>query len=402
MVKLHEKSSNQHAMPYHHALAEVPRAYLVPPASPRTARQGCCSPGGDNDSALSDKLMSQPDAWRMIHRHAAAAGIAANVGCHAFAQPASPPASPIEAPSARRKWRPTRARARPSSMTGRRSGSLRTRQRGAGGNHLRRRPARLSTQDAGWHVKERAMNLIWWAEHSSQLALLLLTAVATHLLMSFSQTVMHYRLGHRRLGGIFFRNHMDFHHVHYSKDHLASRSYIKNDGDGNNTPFFLIPLTLVILSTYFIFPFPMFLTQIITAFASFSAHVYLDNQYHTSGSTLLRFAWFRRRQQLHFVHHTYGDSNFALIDNFWDKFLGTYRNPDVDSVESGMSIRAAADRWLKSIPVSPRRHDLPRTPAVQMHRENPHINLDEADGSSAAVRSSPSRLVPAAPRAIRR
>src|SRR5215475_13611359 len=75
----------------------------------------------------------------------------------------------------------------------------------------------------------------------------------------------------------------------------------------------------------------MFLTQIITAYASFSTHVYLDNQYHTSASALLRFAWFRRKQQLHFVHHTYGDSNFAIIDNFWDKLLGTYRNPDADS-----------------------------------------------------------------------
>jgi sterol desaturase/sphingolipid hydroxylase (fatty acid hydroxylase superfamily) len=185
------------------------------------------------------------------------------------------------------------------------------------------------------------MNLMWWAEHSSQLALLLLTAIVTHLLMSFSQTVMHYRLGHRRLGGIFFRNHIDFHHVHYSNNHLASRSYIKNDGDGNNTPFFLIPVTLMILSTYFILSFGMFLTQIITIFASFSAHVYLDNQYHTSGSALLRFAWFRRKQQLHFVHHKYGDSNFALIDNFWDKLLGTYRNPDSEIVESDMSILAA-------------------------------------------------------------
>jgi hypothetical protein len=138
----------------------------------------------------------------------------------------------------------------------------------------------------------------------------------------------------------------------------------------------------MILSTYFILPFGMFLTQIITAFASFSAHVYLDNQYHTSGSALLRFAWFRRKQQLHFVHHTYGDSNFALIDNFWDKLLGTYRNPDADSVESGVSI-PAADRWLGSSPVSPRRHDLPCTPAVQMHRGNPYINMDEADRSSA-------------------
>jgi hypothetical protein len=146
----------------------------------------------------------------------------------------------------------------------------------------------------------------------------------------------------------------------------------------------------MILSTYFILPFGMFVTQVITAFASFSDHVYLDNQYHTCGSALLRFAWCRRKQQLHFVHHTYGDSNFALIDNFWDKLLGTYRNPDADIVESGMSI-PTTDRWLGSSPVSPRRHDLPSTPAVQMHRENPYINMDEADRSStpAAEKTRP-------------
>jgi integrase/recombinase XerD len=43
----------------------------------RTAR-------GHNGSTLSDKLMSQPDAWRMTHRRAAAAGIAAPIGCHTF------------------------------------------------------------------------------------------------------------------------------------------------------------------------------------------------------------------------------------------------------------------------------------------------------------------------------
>src|SRR5271169_2599532 len=91
-------------------------------------------------------------------------------------------------------------------------------------------------------------------------------------------------------------------------------------------------------SSYFLFPLGVFLTQIITALLSFSAHVYLDNQYHISGSPLLRFAWFRRKQQLHFVHHTHGDSNFALIDNFWDRLLGTYRGPDVDDVDSGRAI----------------------------------------------------------------
>ena len=161
------------------------------------------------------------------------------------------------------------------------------------------------------------MNLAWWSEHPSELPLLLLTAVVTHLFMSFSQTLMHYGLGHRRLGGIFFRNHIHYHHVHYSKDHLVSLVHIKNDG--NNTPFFLIPVAFMIASTYFLFPLGMFTIQIITAFASFSLHVCLDKQYHIAGSPLLRFAWFRRKQQLHFVHHTHGNSNFAIIDNFWDR-----------------------------------------------------------------------------------
>ena len=198
------------------------------------------------------------------------------------------------------------------------------------------------------------MNLTWWSEHPSELPLLLLTAVVTHLFMSFSQTLMHYGLGHRRLGGIFFRNHIHYHHVHYSKDHLVSPVYIKNDDDGNNTPFFLIPVALMLLATYFIFPIGVFSIQIITAFASFSAHVYIDNQYHIAGSPLLRFEWFRRKQQLHFVHHTHGNSNFAIIDNFWDRFLGTYRNPDPDAAEN-----PPLDPWLgQSSRDFPRRHNL--------------------------------------------
>jgi integrase len=43
----------------------------------RTAR-------GHNGSTLFDKPMTQPDAWRMIRRRAAAAGIAAEIGCHTF------------------------------------------------------------------------------------------------------------------------------------------------------------------------------------------------------------------------------------------------------------------------------------------------------------------------------
>jgi hypothetical protein len=64
----------------------------------------------------------------------------------------------------------------------------------------------------------------------SELPLFLITAVATHLVMSFAQTLMHYKLGHQPIGGKFFRNHINFHHAYYSKDHLVSQMYLGDEG----------------------------------------------------------------------------------------------------------------------------------------------------------------------------
>jgi hypothetical protein len=159
-----------------------------------------------------------------------------------------------------------------------------------------------------------------------ELSLFVVTAGATHLVMSFGQTLMHYKLGHHRMGGKFFRNHIKFHHAYYSKDHFVSRTYL---GDaGNNTPAFFIPLFLAGACTYLVLPVDLFVTHVIACVASFYAHVFFDREYHVEGSRLQQFAWFRRKQELHFVHHRHADSNFAVIDFFWDRVLGTYRSPD--------------------------------------------------------------------------
>jgi site-specific recombinase XerD len=84
-IRLHEKGGKQHAMPCHHALAEALHAYINAAGIAeerkawlfRTSR-------GHKGTALSDQPMTQPDAWRMIRRRAAAAGIAAPIGCHTF------------------------------------------------------------------------------------------------------------------------------------------------------------------------------------------------------------------------------------------------------------------------------------------------------------------------------
>ena len=84
-IRLHEKGGKQHAMPCHHALAEALHAY-IDAAGIAEDRKGFLfrTARGHNGTVLSDKPMSQPDAWRMIRRRAAAAGIAAPIGCHTF------------------------------------------------------------------------------------------------------------------------------------------------------------------------------------------------------------------------------------------------------------------------------------------------------------------------------
>jgi site-specific recombinase XerD len=84
-LHLHEKGGKEHKMPCHHALAEMLHAYIAV-ASIAEDRKGWLfrtSPR-HNAGILTDQPMDQKDAWRMIRKHAAAAGIAARIGNHSF------------------------------------------------------------------------------------------------------------------------------------------------------------------------------------------------------------------------------------------------------------------------------------------------------------------------------
>src|ERR1700760_1613252 len=169
--------------------------------------------------------------------------------------------------------------------------------------------------------------MVEWAQwFLAELPLLALTAICTHLVVSGGQTLFHYGLGHHRIGGLFYRNHIRFHHTHYAEGHLVSSAHRRNAG--NNTPYFLVPAILIGATMFLALPFDLFVVVAAVGAISFGAHVFLDKQYHSERSRLARFAWFRRKQQLHFVHHLNANSNFAVIDFFWDRVLGTYRNPD--------------------------------------------------------------------------
>ena len=165
-----------------------------------------------------------------------------------------------------------------------------------------------------------------WTLLLLELPLILVTAIGTHLVISFGQTFLHARLAHNSFGRQFYRNHINFHHTYYSRNHLVSDSY--RSTEGNNTPYFLIPVLLEGACAYFLLPFDLFVVQVIASAASFYAHVFFDKEYHREKPRLQKLAWLRRRQELHFVHHNHADSNFAVIDFFWDRILGTFRPSD--------------------------------------------------------------------------
>ena len=130
-IRLHEKGGKQHAMPCHHALAEALRAY-IDAAGIAEDRKGWLFRTSPRHTAtvLTEQPMTQADAWRMIRRRAAAAGIMAPIGNHTFrATGITAYLATAARWSTRSRWRRMKARARPSSTTGRRSGSRRTRWR---------------------------------------------------------------------------------------------------------------------------------------------------------------------------------------------------------------------------------------------------------------------------------
>jgi integrase len=84
-LRLHEKGGKRHEMPCHHALAEELCAYINA-AGIGDEPKGYLfrtSPG-HSGSVLLERPMAQADAWRMVRRRAASAGISAPIGNHSF------------------------------------------------------------------------------------------------------------------------------------------------------------------------------------------------------------------------------------------------------------------------------------------------------------------------------
>jgi site-specific recombinase XerD len=83
-LRLHEKGGKEHEMPAHHTLIEWLDAYLAA-AGIEDDRKGYLFRTIDwHSRKVTDRPMSQADAYRMIQRRAIAAGVDTKIGCHSW------------------------------------------------------------------------------------------------------------------------------------------------------------------------------------------------------------------------------------------------------------------------------------------------------------------------------
>jgi site-specific recombinase XerD len=83
-LRLHEKGGRRHEMPAHHTLQEWLDAYVEAAGIADDGRGFLFRTAAGRSGRLTDRPLRQPDVWRMIRRHAAAAGLATRIGCHSW------------------------------------------------------------------------------------------------------------------------------------------------------------------------------------------------------------------------------------------------------------------------------------------------------------------------------
>lgn len=154
---------------------------------------------------------------------------------------------------------------------------------------------------------------------------LLFTGIAavTYYLLSIVQTVLHKDYGHRKRIRAVFYAHAIGHHGAYPVDKLRTEKFI--DCESHALNYYGIPIAAFAGFIYFYLGPFVLAANLAGALFTFRWHMYLHEHYHLNETPLERFAWFREKRRLHFIHHADASVNFAVVEMWIDRLLGTRR-----------------------------------------------------------------------------
>lgn len=157
-------------------------------------------------------------------------------------------------------------------------------------------------------------------------------AIATYLATTLVQVVFHRRFGHEdRLREVFV-NHARGHHADYRAGRLMSERYI--EAERHVLWYYALPLVPLAALAAWLLPWSLVAAHLAALGATIWWHLHLHEHYHLFDSPWARFAWFRRKRDLHLRHHVRQDANYAIVAFFWDRLFGTLdRKPALRNAE---------------------------------------------------------------------
>jgi hypothetical protein len=149
----------------------------------------------------------------------------------------------------------------------------------------------------------------------------LMATIVTYYAMAIIQTLLHRAFGHRNRIRRIFVNHAMGHHAKYRNDALLSDRYI--DSETYVMYYYAIPVVTIGAGLFLLSNGVVLAGYAAGVVAAFWLHLYLHEQYHLSASPLARYRWFRRKRELHFVHHRHARRNYAIVEFWIDRVIGT-------------------------------------------------------------------------------
>lgn len=141
---------------------------------------------------------------------------------------------------------------------------------------------------------------------------------------SIVQTLSHQAFGHEKRIMSIYSSHTHGHHARYARNALLQDSWIASER--HVLWYFAIPFSIIGLLVFVLAPLALFATHLGALAFSISIHILFHRHYHLRGTPLERFGWFRKKRALHFIHHRRVRSNYAIVENWIDRLLGTYRD----------------------------------------------------------------------------
>lgn len=149
----------------------------------------------------------------------------------------------------------------------------------------------------------------------------LAVAVGTYYVMSIVQTVLHRDYGHRDRIRAVFSAHAKGHHGLYNKNNLKTERF--EDCESHALNYYGIPIVAIALVAYLAGGLLVMTANLVGVIFTFRWHMYLHEHYHLIETPLERFAWFREKRRLHFIHHEDARYNFAVVEFWIDNLMGT-------------------------------------------------------------------------------